>query len=98
MGGSYTADEQSAAKMTSAIADDPDELIVGVITMTTSQTTSVLAHGLTGAPDFLIYSLQADANGPLNMPGLTVNTTSVTFTLSTAQANWSVDYIIGYTA
>lgn len=99
MPGSYTADEQSAAKLAGAIADDPDELKVGVVTKTTSSTTAVVTHGLSGTPDFVIASLQTDAGTtPLNAPAQTANSTSVTFTISTAQATWSVAYIMGYTA
>lgn len=99
MGGSYTADEQAAAKLAGAIADSPDELKVGVVTKTTSSTTAVVTHGLSGTPDFVIASLQTNAGAtPLNAPAQTANSTSVTFTISTAQTTWSVAYIMGYTA
>jgi hypothetical protein len=99
MPGGYTADEQAAAKLAGAIADSPSELKVGVVTKATSSTTAVVTHGLSGTPDFVIASLQTDAGStPLNAPAQTANSTSVTFTISTAQTNWSVAYIMGYTA
>lgn len=99
MPGGYTADEQSAAKLAGAIADDPDELKVGVATKSSSSTTCVVTHGLSGTPDFVIASLQTDAGAtPLKAPAQTANTTSVTFTIGTAQTSWSVAYIMGYTA
>jgi len=99
MGGSYTADEQSAAKIADGIADGPDEVVAGVVTKATSQTTAVVTHGLSGTPTFVIGSLQTDAGTtPLNAPAQTANSTSVTFTIATAQTNWSVAYIIGYKA
>jgi hypothetical protein len=99
MGGSYTADEQTAAKLAGAIADDPDEIKIGVVTKATSSTTAVVTHGLSGAPDFVLCNVMGDAGAtPLNQPALTINSTSVTFTISTAQTAWSVAYIMGYTA
>ena len=96
---SFTADEQSAAKIAGAIGDDPDEIKVGIATKATSSTTVVVTHGLSGTPDFVIASLQTNAGAtPLNAPAQTANTTSVTFTISTAQTTWSVAYIMGYTA
>lgn len=99
MAGSYTAGEQNAAKVFDAIADNPDEIKVGVVTKATSSTTAVVTHGLSGAPDFVLSQIMGDAGAtPLNNPALTINTTSVTFTISTAQTAWSVSYILGYTA
>lgn len=98
-GGGYTADEQSAAKIADGIGDGPDEIISGVVTKTTSSTTAVVTHGLSGAPSFVIGSLQTDAGAtPLAAPAQTANSTSVTFTIGTAQTNWSVGYIMGYKA
>lgn len=95
----YTAGVQNAAKVFDAIADGPDEIKVGVVTKTTSSTTAVVTHGLSGAPDFVLSQIMGDAGAtPLNNPALTINTTSVTFTISTAQTAWSVAYIFGYTA
>ncbi len=98
MPGSYTADEQSAAKMMAAICDSPSQLTVGVVTKATSSTTAVVTHGLSGTPDFVISSLQANATAGTIAPTWTANGTSVTFVVATAQASWSVAYIIGYTA
>ena len=99
MAGSYTADEQYAVKMRAAMCDSHSELIVGVVTKTTSQTTALVTHGLSGTPDFIMGNVQADAgSSALLQPAITANGTSVTFTIATAQTNWSVAYIIGYTA
>lgn len=95
MAGSYTASEQAAAKIASAIADGPDDIKIGVVTKATSSTTAVVAHGLAGTPTFVIASLQKNAGG-VAAPKYSVNSTSVTFTLSTAQTTWSVAYVIGY--
>ncbi len=95
----YTNDEQSAAKIAGAIGDTPDQIKVGVVTKTTSSTTAIVTHGLTGTPDFVIASLQTDAGAtPLLAPAQTANGTSVTFTIATAQTTWTVAYIMGVTA
>lgn len=99
MAGSYTAGEQVAAKIGDAIADGASDVKIGVVTKATSSTTAVVTHGLTGAPDFVLCNVMGDAGAtPLNAPALTINSTSVTFTISTAQTSWSVAYIMGYTA
>lgn len=99
MPGGYTADEQSASKLMGAICDDPDELKVGVVTKATSSTTAVVTHGLGGTPDFIMATLQGNAGTTLTSnPAPTANSTSVTFTIATAQTTWSVAYILGYTA
>lgn len=97
MAGSYTAGEQVAAKIGDAIADGPSDVVIGVVTKATSSTTAVVTHGLSGTPDFVLCSPQSDA-GNINSPSPVANSTSVTFTIATAQTNWSVAYIIGYTA
>lgn len=93
MAGSYTADEQAAAKLAGAIADDPDELIAGAVTKTTSSTTTVVTHGLTSTPDFII----ATAEKSFGVKS-TANTTSITFTVATAATSNTICYIAGYTA
>lgn len=95
MPSAYTADEQSAAKIAGGIADGPSALKVGRVTKATSSTTAVVAHGLAGTPNFILATLQADAGGPLNQPGITADSTSVTFTISTAQTAWTVAYVMG---
>ena len=98
MAGGYTKGEQTAAGIFDAIADY-SEWKVGTVTKTTSSTTAVVTHGLSGAPDFVLSQIMGDAGAtPLNNPALTINSTSVTFTISTAQTTWSVSYILGYTA
>ncbi len=97
MPGSYTADEQSAAVLAGLIADGPTEITAGTVTKTTSSTTAVVTHGLSGTPDFVLASLSANAGGILAFTPSS-NSTSTTFTLNTAQATWSVSYILGYTA
>ena len=95
----FTQGEQNAAKVFDAIADGPDEIKVGVVTKATSSATAVVTHGLSGAPDFILSQIMGDHGAtPLKNPALTVNTTSVTFTIGTAQTAWSVSYIFGYTA
>ncbi len=93
MGGSYTADEQAAAALAGAIADDKDDLKAGRVTKTTSSTTALVTHGLTGTPDFIVFSWTK--GGTVTQ---TVNTTTITFTRGTAATSWSVSYIAGYTA
>ena len=93
MPGSYTADEQSAAKIAAAIADDPDELKAGTALKTTSSTTTVVAHGLSGTPDFIL----ATAEKSFGVKS-TANTTSITFTVATAATSNTISYIAGYTA
>jgi len=97
MGGSYTADEQAAAKLAGAIADSPSQLKAGSVTKTTSATTAVVTHGLTGTPDFILFSVRG-ATAILNSTLATANTTAITFTNATATGTWTVDYISGVTA
>ena len=91
MPGSYTADEQSAAKIAAGIADDPEEIKVGVVVLST--TSGTVTHSFTAAPDFIL----ATAEKSFGVKG-TANTTAATFTVATAATGNSVAYIIGYTA
>lgn len=81
------------------LADQADsgEWAVGSKTKTTSATTLVITHGLTGAPDFVLLS-EPWNKATAATHTVVVNSTSVTVTLTTAQATWSVSYILGYTA
>ena len=92
----YSAGAQTAKALAEAIADF-GESAVGAVTKTTSSTTAVVTHGLSGTPDFVLASLSANAGNVLT-PAVSSNTTSITFTLNTAQATWTVSYIAGYTA
>lgn len=94
---SYLADQQAAAKIAGAIGDDMDEIVVGTVTKATSSTTAVVTHGLSGTPDFILASFAGSAGNVLAVAP-SANSTSVTFTINTAQTTWSVSYIIGYTA
>lgn len=91
MPGSYTADEQSAAKIAAGIADDPDELKVGIVVLST--TSGTVTHSFTAAPDFIL----ATAEKSFGVKG-TANTTSLTFTVATSATSNTVSYIAGYTA
>ncbi len=96
MAGSYTADEQSAAKLAGLIADGPTKLTAGIVTesTTTATTTAVVTHGLGSTPDFVICSTtQTD----VITPTWAANTTSLTFTVTSA-TGFSISYIAGYTA
>lgn len=95
----FTKGAQVAAKIGDAIADGVSDIKIGVVTKATSSTTAIVTHGLSGAPDFVLCNVMGDAGAtPLNQPSLTINSTSVTFTISTAQTAWSVAYIMAYTA
>ena len=90
MAGGYTKGEQTAAGIFDAIADY-SEWKVGVVTKTTSSTTAVVTHGLSGAPDFVLSQIMGDGGStPLNNPALTINTTSVTFGCCVGNATGSV--------
>ena len=96
MGGSYTADEQSAAVLAGLIADGPTKLTAGTVTAssTTAATTSAVTHGLASTPDFVLASID---NGDAKSLAWAANTTTVTFTF-TSSTSAGISYIIGYTA
>ncbi len=87
----YTADVQNAGVI--GANGDAGEMISGTVTKTTSSTTSVVTHGLSGTPDFII----ATAEKSFGVKS-TANTTSVTFTVATAATSNTISYIAGYTA
>ncbi len=97
MGGSYTADEQTAAKLAGAIADKPTDLVAGRTTIsstTTAITTAAVTHGLGGTPDFCLAQVsKADASAV----AWAADGTTLTFTI-TSVTGASVSYIAGYTA
>ncbi len=97
MGGSYTNDEQSAAKLAGLIADTPTKITAGTVTATTTTTTTVaVTHGLGATPDFVIAT--RDKADVAALAWAEVSTTGiVTFTGTTA-TSWSVSYIMGVTA
>ena len=72
---------------------DAGEMISGIAVKTTSSTTTVVAHGLSGTPDFII----ATAEKSFGVKS-TANTTSVTFTVATAVTSNNISYVAGYTA
>ncbi len=96
MAGVNTADVNTAATLAGLIADDTGELAAGVATKVTSQTTLVIAHSFTAAPDFIMITPILKANAVQISP--VANTTSVTLTRTTTTSSWSVAYILGYTA
>ena len=97
MPGSYTADEQTAAKLAGLIADKPGYITAGVSaaqSTTTATTTAVITHGLGVTPDFcLAQSSKADVAAP----AWSANTTSLTITVTSA-TGFKISYITGYTA
>jgi len=96
MGGSYTADEQTAAKLAGLIADSPGKLTAGTVTAssTTAATTSAVAHGLGSTPDFVLGTID---NGDAKSLAWAANTTTLTFTF-TSSTSALISYIAGYTA
>ena len=95
MGGSYTADEQSAAKIAGLIADSPTKITAGVAASTGTATTGVaVTHGLGSTPDFcLVQSSKADVAAP----AWSADTTTLTFAVTSA-TSFTISYIAGYTA
>ncbi len=97
MGGSYTADEQTAAKLAGAIADKPTDLVAGVTTITsttTAVTTTTVTHGLSAAPDFVLAQL---SKADVAAVAWGADGTTLTFTV-TSVTGITVSYIAGYTA
>jgi len=96
MGGSYTADEQAAAKLVGLIADSPSKLTAGTVTAssTTAATTSAVTHGLGSTPDFVLATID---NGDAKSLAWAANTTTLTFTF-TSSTSALISYIAGYTA
>ena len=97
MAGSYTADEQSAAKLAGLLADEPTKLTAGITaaqSTTTATTTAVITHGLGVAPNFCIAQNDiADAIAP----SWSADTTDLTITV-TSGTGFIISYIAGYTA
>ena len=97
MGGSYTADEQTAAKLAGLIADSTGKITAGVAASTATATTTVLVtHGLGSVPDFCIaQSSKADVAAVAWANNATTGV--VTFTVTSA-TSFTISYILGYTA
>ena len=99
MGGSYTADEQSAATLAGLIADGPTKITAGVTaaqSATTATTTALVTHGLGSTPDFVLaQSSKADVAAVAWAENATTGV--ITFTVTSATA-FSISYIAGYTA
>ena len=97
MAGSYTADEQGAAALLSEFTttSGSKNFILGAKTKTTSSTTLVVAHGLGATPTFCLFSNYQTGALATTQPVMTLNTTSITFTLATAQATWTISYFAG---
>ena len=99
MGGSYTADEQSAATLAGLIADGPTKITAGVIaaqSTTTATTTALVTHGLGSTPDFVLATVEPNVDGVLSWAE-NATTGVITFTV-TSGTNFTVTYIAGYTA
>ena len=96
MGGSYTADEQTAAKLAGLIADSPTKLTAGIDTSssTTAATTAAVTHGLGSTPDFVLATIN---NGDAKSLAWTANTTTLTFTF-TSSTSAIISYVAAYTA
>jgi hypothetical protein len=95
MGGSYTADEQAAAKLAGLIADGPTKLTAGTASSTGTETTdAIVAHGLGSTPDWVIG--QRDKADVIGL-SWSANTTNITF-VGTTETTWTVSYIAGYSA
>ena len=90
------ADVNTASTLAGLIADDTGEMLAGTATKVTSQTTLVIAHSFAAAPDFIMVSpVLKQSAVPAS---IVANTTSVTFTRTTATSSWTISYILGYTA
>jgi len=97
MGGSYTADEQTATKLAGLIADSPGKITAGVVaaqSTTTATTTAVVTHGLGSTPDFCIAQ---SSKGGATAPSWAANATTLTITVTSA-TGFTMSYIAGYTA
>ena len=95
MGGSYTADEQSAATLAGLIADGPTKITAGVAASGGTATTTVaITHGLGSTPDFCLA--QKD-KADIIAPSWAADTTTLTITVTSA-TSFTVSYITGYTA
>lgn len=95
MGGSYTADEQAAAKLAGLIADSPTKITAGVAASTSTATSVVVVtHGLGSTPDFVLaQKSKADASAV----AWTATSTAITFTV-TSVTSYTISYIAGYIA
>jgi len=90
---SFNKGNQVAAKVFDAIADSVATVTSGTAVKSTSSTTTVTAHGLGSTPDFIL----ATAEKSIGVQAA-ANTTSITFTVSTAVTSNTISYIAGYTA
>jgi len=87
-----------AAEFTDNAAGTGNKFILGAVTKTTSATTAVVTHGLGAAPTFVLFSSYLVGALATTQPIMTLNTTSITFTLATAQATWTISYFAGVLA
>jgi len=86
----YTKAEKNA-KLIGDVFDNGD-LLAGSGTWTTSSTTEVVAHGLTGTPDFVVVA-RADGG---DAPSWTADGTNVTFVRAGSTNNIETfSYVIG---
>jgi hypothetical protein len=90
---SYNKGNQVAAKVFDLVADGTSKVTAGTKIKATSSTTAVVAHGLGSTPDFIL----ATAEKSIGVKAA-ANTTSITFTVTTAATSNGISYIAGYTA
>jgi hypothetical protein len=95
MASPYTDGALAAAAIGAAIGDNGAEVKAGMATKTASETTLVITHSFTAAPDFY---LAVPVTNTGTVANVAVNTTQMTITRTTAAATWTVAYVMGYTA
>ena len=95
----FSLNAQSAkalvAEFTAASAGTTRNWILGAKTKTTSATTLVVTHGLGAEPTFVLFANHNVGALATTQPVMTKNSTSITFTLATAQATWTISYFAG---
>ena len=90
---SFNQGNQNAAKAFGLISDSVAYTTAGIGIKATSSTTTVTAHGLGVTPDFILATAEKSIG-----VSASANTTSITFTVTTAVTSNNISYIAGYTA
>lgn len=90
---SFNKGNQVAAKVFDTVADGVDYVTAGTKVKGTSSTTAVVAHGLGVTPDWIIATAEKSIG-----VSASANTTSITFTVTTAATSNGISYVAGYTA
>ena len=86
----------NALRLGNAISTTSTAFAGGTVTKVTSETTLVITHGLAGTPTFIMTTPILKPDDSAVAP--VTNSTSVTFTRTTATSNWSYSFILGFTA